>query len=120
MMAKYYFAKNNKIESIETRHTAERLKELRPEYRNTEFYTTKKSVPTPEGYKLEGDNFVPTADTIKERERQEAKARLAEIDKESVRPLRAKIAGTHTQADTDKLAALEAEAEKLRAKINAQ
>ena len=119
-MAKYYYAKNNKIESIETRHTAERLKELRPEYRNTDFYTAKKSVPTPEGYKLDGDNFVPTAETIKERDRQEAINRLQEIDRESVRPLRAKIAGTHTQADTDKLAALEAEAETLRVKINAQ
>ena len=116
-MSKYYYATTEKIESLETRHTPERLKELRPEYRNTEFYTAKKSVPTPEGYKLDGDNFVPTADTLKERERQEAKARLAEIDKESVRPLRAVAAGTQTQADTDKLAALEAEAETLRAKL---
>ena len=119
-MNKYYYATTEKIESLETRLTPERLKELQPKYRRFDFYTAKKSVPTPEGYKLDGDNFVPTADTIKERESQEAKARLAEIDKESVRPLRAKIAGTHTQADTDKLAALEAEAEKLRAKINAQ
>ena len=48
------------------------------------------------------------------------KARLREIDAETVRPLRAKVAGTHTQADTDKLTELEAEAETLRAKINAQ
>ena len=61
----------------------------------------------------------------KEREKklmqcEKLKVRLREIDAETVRPLRAKVAGTHTQADADKLAELEAEAETLRAKINAQ
>ena len=61
----------------------------------------------------------------KEREKklmqcEKLKVRLREIDAETVRPLRAKVAGTHTQSDVDKLAELEAEAEILRAKINAQ
>ena len=116
-MNKYYYAKENKIESVETKHTAERLKELRPEYRSVEMYPTKKSVPAPEGYKLQGDAFIPTADTLKERETQEAKTRLVEIDKESVRPLRAIAAGTQTKEDTDKLAELEAEAKALREKL---
>jgi len=45
------------------------------------------------------------------------KTRLAEIDLESSRPLRAILAGTATQEDHDKLAALEAEAIQLRASI---
>ena len=116
-MNKYYYAKNNKIESIETKHTAERLKELRPEYRSVEMYEKKKDVKPPEGYKLQGDAFIPTADTLKEQEKQEAKTRLAEIDKESVRPLRAIAAGTQTKEDTDKLTKLEAEAKALREKL---
>jgi len=41
--------------------------------------------------------------------------RLREIDRESLRPLRAISNGTATQIDTDKLAALDTEAEELRA-----
>lgn len=40
--------------------------------------------------------------------------RLAAIDVEAIRPLRARAVGTATQFDTDKLAALEAEAATLR------
>ena len=40
--------------------------------------------------------------------------RLLEIDLLSLRPLRAQLAGTATQDDTDKLLELEAEAESLR------
>lgn len=43
-----------------------------------------------------------------------ATERLLEIDLLSLRPLRAKLAGTATQGDTDKLLELEAEAESLR------
>lgn len=43
-----------------------------------------------------------------------ATERLLEIDILSVRPLRAQLAGTATQNDTDKLLELEAEAESLR------
>ena len=43
-----------------------------------------------------------------------ATERLLEIDLLSLRPLRAKLAGTATQNDTDKLLELEAEAESLR------
>lgn len=49
----------------------------------------------------------------------EIKARLAQIDLDSVRPLRAILANTATQQDSDKLAALDAEAESLRAELAA-
>ena len=45
----------------------------------------------------------------------EIKARLAQIDLDSVRPLRAILANTATQHDRDKLDALDAEAAILRA-----
>lgn len=43
-----------------------------------------------------------------------ATERLLEIDLLSLRPLRAQLAGTSTQGDTDKLLELETEAESLR------
>lgn len=46
-------------------------------------------------------------------------ARLAQIDAESVRPLRAKVAGTDTAEDDDKLKALDAEAKSLRLELSA-
>jgi hypothetical protein len=49
-----------------------------------------------------------------ERRTTEIKTRLAQIDAVSVRPLRAKLAGTATQRDADKLAVLESEAAALR------
>lgn len=45
----------------------------------------------------------------------EIDARFKAIDLESLRPLRAIASGTETQADRDKLAGLDAEAEQLRA-----
>ena len=48
---------------------------------------------------------------------QRIKSRLLEIDLESVRPLRAKANGTSTPEDDAKLAALEQEAEALRAEL---
>lgn len=47
----------------------------------------------------------------------EISARLTQIDVESVRPLRAKLAGTATPADDTKLAALESEASVLRTEL---
>lgn len=46
-------------------------------------------------------------------------ARLAAIDTESIRPLRAMVAGTATAGDTSKLAALDTEAAALRAELAA-
>lgn len=45
------------------------------------------------------------------------KRRLAAIDTETIRPIRAKLSGSHTSYDTDKLAALEAEASQLRQEL---
>lgn len=46
----------------------------------------------------------------------EIQSQLDNIDRQSVRPLRAKLAGTHTQADLDRLEELENEAVILRGK----
>ena len=53
-------------------------------------------------------------DKIKQNRIAEIKGLLANIDTQSVRPLRAKIAGTATTIDENKLSELEAEAVKLR------
>ena len=57
--------------------------------------------------------------TIIENERsvQEIKQRLAEIDTESIRPLRATVDGSATEFDTLKLSALEQEATVLRTEL---
>ena len=61
----------------------------------------------------------PTADEIKAQKVAELKGELAAIDMESIRPLRAIADGTATQADHDKLAALEADAATNRAELAA-
>ena len=53
-------------------------------------------------------------DKVKQNRIAEIKGLLSNIDTQSVRPLRAKIAGTATTADEDKLSELEAEAARLR------
>ena len=53
-----------------------------------------------------------------ERRVQEIKQRLAEIDTESIRPLRATVDGSVSEFDTLKLAALEQEATALRTEMN--
>ena len=58
-----------------------------------------------------------TAEDAKQVRAIEIKSRLLEIDLESVRPLRAKAYGTATPEDDAKLAALEQEAEALRAEL---
>ena len=57
--------------------------------------------------------------TLVENERrvQEIKQRLAEIDTESIRPLRATVDGSATEFDADKLTALETEAQALRTEM---
>lgn len=62
-------------------------------------------------------NKKPTAEQLKKKRLAEIKARLTEIDNESIRPLRAVAAGTSTQFDTDKLTALETERASLAAKL---
>ena len=53
-------------------------------------------------------------DKVKQNRIAEIKGLLSNIDTQSVRPLRAKIAGTATKEDEDKLSELEAEAARLR------
>jgi len=57
----------------------------------------------------------PTQEELDAQRIGEIDARLKAIDLESLRPLRAIANGTETQADRDKLAGLDAEAEQLRA-----
>ena len=52
-----------------------------------------------------------------ERRVQEIKQRLAEIDTESIRPLRATVDGSATEFDTQKLATLKTEAQALRTEL---
>jgi len=52
-----------------------------------------------------------------EESRKVIQTRLNKIDQESARPFRAILAGKETEFDHQKLAALEAEAEKLRAQL---
>lgn len=52
-----------------------------------------------------------------ERRKQEIKQRLAEIDTESIRPLRATVEGSGTEFDANKLTMLDAEATTLRAEL---
>jgi hypothetical protein len=66
--------------------------------------------PLPEGW---SEEWVDPR-TLEEIRLAEIDARLAEIDMESVRPLRAQSAGDATEYDTNKLAALENEAASLR------
>lgn len=51
--------------------------------------------------------------------KEEIRARLAQIDLDSVRPLRAVASGASTQFDRDKLVALDVEAAKLRMELGA-
>ena len=59
-------------------------------------------------------NTPEPADPIPSKRPAEISARLAQIDAESVRPLRAKVAGNATAPDDAKLSALDAEAAALR------
>ena len=57
-------------------------------------------------------------DKVKQNRIAEIKGLLSNIDTQTVRPLRAKIAGTATTIDEDKLSELETEAYKLREELN--
>lgn len=66
-----------------------------------------------EGYTYEDGEFIAPPEPQVDRAAQ-IKRELDDIDKQTIRPLRAKIAGTETQEDTDKLADLETQAQALR------
>lgn len=86
--------------------------------------------PIPDGMILEGDDIRPmtrtervaagllTQEKADELDRLDriaaARSRLAELDAAAVRPLRAVVAGTATDADHTRLTEIEAEAQKLR------
>lgn len=73
--------------------------------------------PLPQGWSTTPPEPSPEDQAAQRRAR--IMARLAEIDAASVRPLRALVRGEAVQADTDKLATLDAEAEELRAELAA-
>lgn len=66
---------------------------------------------------LADGNTPEPADPLPSRRADEVRARLAQIDLDSVRPLRAIASGAGTQFDRDKLAGLDAEAAKLRMEL---
>lgn len=86
-------------------------------YLNGQPHTIKDYGPLPEGWST--TPLEPTPEEQAAQRRAQIMAQLAEIDAASVRPLRALVRGEAVQADTDKLAALDAEAEKLRAELAA-
>ena len=69
-----------------------------------------------ESWIANGNTPLP-ADPIPSKRPAEIAARLAQIDAESVRPLRAKLAGNATGDDNSKLAALDTEAAALRIEL---
>lgn len=73
-------------------------------------------------YKLIDGNLILDTDKVKATEMAarivEIKSRLAEIDSESIRPLRAVLADTATDADKSKLTELENEAIELRTELS--
>lgn len=66
---------------------------------------------------LSAGNTPEPADPIPSKRPSEISARLTQIDAESVRPLRAKVAGNATADDDAKLDVLEAEASALRTEL---
>lgn len=74
-------------------------------------------------YKYVDGSLIPNEEKIRARQKAvrtaEIKARLSEIDFESIRPLRAKADGNSTEEDEAKLSALEAEAVTLREELEA-
>ena len=74
-------------------------------------------------YKYVDGSLIPDEEKIQARQKAvrtaEIKARLSEIDFESIRPLRAKVDGNSTAEDEAKLSALEAEAVTLREELEA-
>lgn len=68
----------------------------------------------PLGYEEKDGELVKT----KEFRKTEILQRLNEIDAETIRPLRAKLAGVSTEEDETKLIELETEAEKLREELS--
>ena len=74
-------------------------------------------------YKYVDGSLIPNEEKIRARQKAvrtaEIKARLSDIDFESIRPLRAKEAGNPSEEDFAKLSALEAEAVTLREELEA-
>lgn len=73
-----------------------------------------------EGWDYDGTAFSPPATPVPDTtaRAEEIRARLTQIDIDSVRPLRAIAAGAATDYDRDKLAALDAEADALRLELS--
>lgn len=78
-------------------------------------YTIKDFGPYPVGWSKTPPE--PTEEEAAQQAIAQIKARLREIDSESARPLRAIAAGSATEEDTAKLAALDAEAVALRVEL---
>jgi hypothetical protein len=111
----YYYIKANKIETLESKHGFEKIQDLR---RDLKLYESEKDVPVPDGYEIKKGEIVPTKETLKFNERQELLNRLEDLDKKSIRGLRASLASTATQEDLDYLSEIEKEAAKVRSFLN--
>lgn len=96
---KYYYLNGEELVTIETRHTVERLRTLKPEYNSVQLYEKKSSVPIPDGYKLTGDKLVKTADKIKQEADEEKKALKDAIVSESIGTVLLHLAGVDKTAE---------------------
>lgn len=111
-MNTFYKLKGQEIEKIETVKDKSFI-----ERRQGTVYESLDQVPIPDGYKLEEMEIVPTEETIKRNKENEIKQQLSELDREAIRPLRAKLADNATEEDEDKLLQIEEEASRLREEL---
>jgi len=112
-MNTFYMVNGLEIEELKT----VKGKAYMEDFKRRPMYNNLKDIPVPEGYILEGMSFIKTAETIEKEERQGKLNRLAEIDREALRPLRAILADTGTDFDRERVKALEAEAVKIRGEL---
>lgn len=100
-MMKYYFLNGEDLISIDTRHTVERLRVLKPEYNSVQLYEKKQDVPIPDGYKLTGDKLVKTADKIKQEEEEAKQAERQAILDEALELVLLQNLGIDKTAEID-------------------
>jgi hypothetical protein len=96
--------------------------QITPDFRGVDYWlgrdkkeTMKTLGALPDGAMLEEPPMTP--EEITEQHRSEILSRLASIDSDSARPLRAIATGNATEYDTEKLSALDEEAATLRAEL---
>ena len=112
-MNKFYIIEDSKIIELETVKNFAFMQKIH----KGKVWGTLSDVPIPQGYELNGMEFIKTAETIELEKIAEIKSRLTQIDFETMRPLRAIQNGTGSSDDEAKINSLENEAEELRTEL---